>query len=55
MEVYLKDDKTHVDPQPHDDILWGLKGHFVKFLPLKTLRYPIGRNFFQKNFGPIVL
>ena len=27
MKVYLNDDKTHVDPQPHNDILWGLKAH----------------------------
>ena len=25
MKVYLKDDKTHVDPRPHNDISWGLK------------------------------
>ena len=25
MKVYLNDDKTHVDSQPHNDILWGLK------------------------------
>ena len=27
MKVYLNDDKTHVDPRPHSDILWGLKAH----------------------------
>ena len=25
MEVYLNDEKTHVDPRPLYDILWGLK------------------------------
>ena len=25
--AYLNDDKTHVDPRPHNDILWGLKAH----------------------------
>ena len=27
MKVYLDDDKTHVDPRPYNDILWGLKAH----------------------------
>ena len=29
MKVYLNEDKTHVDPQPYNDILWGLKAHCV--------------------------
>ena len=31
MKVYLNDDKTHVDPRPHNDILWGLKAHCGRF------------------------
>ena len=27
MKVYLNGDKTHVDPRPYNDILWGLKAH----------------------------
>ena len=27
MKLYLNDDKTHVDPRPHNGILWGLKAH----------------------------
>ena len=27
MKVYLNDDKIHVDPRPHNNILWGLKAH----------------------------
>ena len=30
MKIYLNDDKTHVDPQPHNDILWGLKAYCGK-------------------------
>ena len=26
-ELYLNDDKTHVDLEPHNGILWGLKAH----------------------------
>ena len=29
MKVYMNDDKTHVDPWSHKDILWGLKAHCV--------------------------
>ena len=29
MKVYMNDDETHVNPQPHNDILWGLKAHCV--------------------------
>ena len=29
MKVYLNDDKIHVDPRPHNDILWGLKVHYA--------------------------
>ena len=28
MKIYLNDDKTHVDPRPHNDILLGLKAHY---------------------------
>ena len=27
MKIYLNDDKTHVDPRPHNDILLGLNAH----------------------------
>ena len=27
MKVYLNKNETHLDPRPHNDILWGLKAH----------------------------
>ena len=36
MKVYLNDDKTYVDPRPHNDILRGLKAHCV------ILTHPFG-------------
>ena len=41
MKVYPNDDKTHVDPRPHNDILWGLKSHSASVETMLNARLQI--------------